>query len=118
MNPAQTPTEPDGGRKILLKLMKRELPRVPPEDAEDGKFNLSDNKQAASFRRRRAGMLDANGNSLSHLRITGSNERQVTMGPVTSVEMQVCDPMILSNNLHPRTAPAHPATELCSLALF
>ncbi|CAM9781145.1 unnamed protein product [Ascophyllum nodosum] len=75
-------------RKVLLKLLKRELPRVPQEDAEGGKFNLSDVKQAASFRRRQAGMLDANGHSLSRLRITGSNERQVTMGPVTSMEMQ------------------------------
>ena len=91
---------------------------MPQEDAKGGKFSLSDAKQAASFRRRQAGMLDANGHSLSRLRITGSNERQVTMGPVTSVEMQVCGPMVLSNSLHPCTAPAPPAKELCSLALF
>ncbi|CAM9702185.1 unnamed protein product [Ascophyllum nodosum] len=77
--------ELEGMREMLLKLSKR---GVNPKDSEADSFQSSSD-QEASFRRRQAGLLDANGNELSQLRITSTQNRRASRGSVTSEDTQM-----------------------------
>ncbi|CAM9702258.1 unnamed protein product [Ascophyllum nodosum] len=72
-------------REMMGKSSKRGLSRL--EDGEGGSFSFSSDIMETSFRRRQAGMLDANGNELSRLRITNSRRLGSSTASMTSEDM-------------------------------
>ena len=76
------------GRENIERLTKHVLQHTPPGDAVEGNVSASEPLNV-DFRRRQAGMLDANRKSLSQLRLD-THLRTASSGSVMASSIKVC----------------------------